>query len=58
VYKWATGFDFSEAMLDTKAPEGTVVRTIMRLSMLLGNIKNVCRILGSSDLEQKIDIAS
>jgi superfamily II RNA helicase len=26
--------------------------------MLLGNIKSVCRILGSSDLEQKIDIAS
>jgi superfamily II RNA helicase len=50
VYKWASGFDFAEAKQDSSAPEGTAVRTIMRLSMLLGNIKSVCRILGSSDL--------
>lgn len=50
VYKWADGFDFVEAKEDCKAPEGTIVRTIMRLNMLLGNIKNTCRIMGSSDL--------
>lgn len=50
VYKWASGFDFAEAKQDTKAPEGTVVRAIMRLNMLLANIKSVCRILGSSEL--------
>jgi len=50
VYKWADGFDFIEAKQDTKAPEGTIVRTIMRLNMLLGNIKSTCRLLGSSDL--------
>lgn len=58
VYKWAVGFDFAEAKQDSDAPEGTVVRTIMRLSMLLGNVKSVCRILGSSDLEAKIDQAN
>lgn len=57
VYKWASGLDFKEAIIDTRAPEGTVVKTIMRLNMLLGNIKNVCRILGSSDLEAKVDEA-
>lgn len=35
-----------------------MVRAIMRLSMLLGNVKSVCRILGSSDLESKIDQAN
>lgn len=57
VYKWADGFNFIEAKEDCKAPEGIIVRTIMRLSMLLGNIKNTCRIMGSSDLEAKIDLA-
>ena len=57
VYKWAGGFDFKDAVIDTKAPEGTIVKTIMRLNMLLGNIKNVCRILGSSALEGKVDEA-
>jgi len=58
VYKWAVGFDFADAKHDCEAPEGTVVRAIMRLSMLLGNVKSVCRILGSSDLEAKIDQAN
>ena len=57
VYKWADGFDFVEAKDDCKAPEGTIVRTIMRLNMLMGNIKSTCRIIGSSDLEHKIDEA-
>lgn len=55
VYDWAMGYDFSDAMLQTKAPEGTVVKTIMRLNILLGNVKSVCRVLGSSDLEKKVD---
>jgi len=50
VYKWSSGFDFVDAKMDTKAPEGTVVRAIMRLNMLLTNVKSVCRILGSSEL--------
>lgn len=57
VYKWSVGFDFAEAKQDTKAPEGTIVRAIMRLNMLLTNIKSVCRLLGSSELEAKIDLA-
>lgn len=57
VYKWASGLDFKDAMADTRAPEGNIVKTIMRLNMLLGNIKNVCRILGSSDLEAKVEEA-
>ena len=57
VYKWAIGFDFNEARTDTKAPEGTIVRAIMRLSQLLANAKSVCRIIGNSELEQKIEIA-
>lgn len=48
MYKWASGFDFVDAKEDTKAPEGNIVKTIMRLNMLLGNIKSVSRILGSS----------
>jgi superfamily II RNA helicase len=57
VYKWADGFNFVEAKEDSKAPEGIIVRTIMRLNMLLGNVKNTCRIMGSSDLEAKVDQA-
>lgn len=48
VYKWAIGFDFNEARTGTKAPEGTIVRTIMRLSQLLANTKSVCRIIGNN----------
>lgn len=55
VYKWSDGYDFVEAKEDCKAPEGTIVRAIMRLNMLLGNVKNTCRLMGSSDLEKKID---
>lgn len=57
VYKWAEGLDFIEAKDECKAPEGIIVKSIMRLNMLLGNIKNTCRIMGSSDLEAKIDMA-
>ena len=57
VYKWAIGFDFNEAKADTKAPEGTIVRSIMRLSQLLANMKAVCRIIGNSSLEEKLDLA-
>lgn len=57
VYKWAIGFDFSEAMSDTKAPEGMIVRTILRLNQLLSNVKSVCRIIGNFDLESKVNIA-
>lgn len=55
VYKWAIGFDFNEAKAETKAPEGTIVRTIMRLSQLLEKTKAVCRIIGNSELEEKIE---
>lgn len=57
VYKWAVGFDFVEARMESKAPEGNIVRTIMRLSQLLSNTKSVCRIIGNSELESKIDEA-
>ena len=50
VYKWALGFDFVEAAYDTDAPEGVIVKSILRLNMLLSNIKGVCKILGNSDL--------
>lgn len=57
VYKWAIGFDFADAIYDSKAPEGIIVKTIMRLNMLLGNVKSVCRLMGNSELEKKIDQA-
>lgn len=57
VYKWSIGFDFNEARIGTQAPEGTIVRTIMRLSQLLANTKAVCRIIGNSELENKINDA-
>ncbi len=57
VHKWAIGYDFIEAAYETKAAEGNIVRSIMRLSMLLGNVKSVCRIIGNSALESKIDYA-
>ena len=57
VYKWAVGFDFNEAASDTKAPEGTVVRTILRLNQLLSNVKSVCRIIGNHELEGKVNTA-
>lgn len=57
MYKWAIGFDFADAIYESGAPEGTIVKTIMRLNMLMANVKSVCRLMGNSELEKKIDQA-
>jgi superfamily II RNA helicase len=48
VYKWSIGLDFADAISDSQAPEGVIVKTIMRLNMLMGNVKSVCRLMGNS----------
>ncbi len=57
VYRWAIGFDFTDAIFESGAPEGTIVKTIMRLNMLMTNVKSVCRLMGNSELEKRIDSA-
>ena len=58
VYKWAIGLDFSDAACETKAPEGTIVRAILRLNQLLSNVRSVCKIIGNHELEGKVNTAS
>ena len=48
VYKWANGFDFADAIFGCDAAEGIIVKTIMRLNMVLANVKSVCRLMGNS----------
>lgn len=58
IYEWSMGLDFIEICQFTDAPEGTIVRTIMRLDILLRNLKSGCLIMGNTTLASKIDKAS
>lgn len=58
IYEWACGLDFAIVCSHTDAPEGTIVRTIMRLDILLRNVKSGCFVIGNTTLSEKIDRCS
>jgi len=47
VYEWANQKDFAEICLLTDAQEGSIVRTILRLDILLRDFKSACKIMGN-----------
>jgi antiviral helicase SKI2 len=58
VYDWAAGLNFIDICTSTDAPEGAIVKTIMRLDILFRNLKSGCFIIGNTTLAEKIDAAS
>lgn len=56
---WASGKTFAEicSMIEGEVPEGTIVRTIVRLCELLRETKNVGRVIGDPDLQAKAEEA-
>lgn len=58
VYEWAKGTPFAEICELTDVPEGSIVRTIVRLDETCREFKNAARIIGDSTLYQKMADAS
>lgn len=58
VYEWAKGTPFAEICELTDVPEGSIVRTIVRLDETCREFKNAARIIGDSSLYQKMADAS
>ena len=58
VYEWACKKDFAEVCMLTTAMEGIVVKTIMRLEILMRSIKNACSVIGNNVLLKKLEVAS
>ena len=46
VYEWACQKDFAEICQLTDAQEGSIVRTILRLDILLRDFKSACKVMG------------
>ena len=47
VYEWACQKDFAEICQLTDAQEGSIVRTILRLDILLRDLKSACKVMGN-----------
>eukprot|EP00300_Choanocystis_sp_HF-7_P016424 c19404_g1_i1.p1 GENE.c19404_g1_i1~~c19404_g1_i1.p1 ORF type:complete len:553 (+),score=152.07 c19404_g1_i1:69-1727(+) len=58
VYEWAKGRPFSDIVLLTNVPEGSIVRTITRVQIACGGFKNAARVIGNTTLFQKMEIAA
>eukprot|EP01018_Ginkgo_biloba_P034639 Gb_30711 [translate_table: standard] len=58
VYEWAKGTPFADICELTDVPEGSIVRTIVRLDETCREFKNAARIMGNSALYEKMDAAS
>ncbi|KAJ7561237.1 hypothetical protein O6H91_03G020200 [Diphasiastrum complanatum] len=58
VYEWAKGTPFAEICELTDVPEGSIVRTIVRLDETCREFKNAARIIGDSSLFKKMEEAS
>jgi len=54
VYEWACQKDFAEICQLTDVQEGSIVRTILRLDILLRNLKTACKVMGIFFLEKSI----
>eukprot|EP01126_Amoeba_proteus_P004516 TRINITY_DN11503_c0_g1_i2.p1 TRINITY_DN11503_c0_g1~~TRINITY_DN11503_c0_g1_i2.p1 ORF type:complete len:262 (+),score=80.46 TRINITY_DN11503_c0_g1_i2:492-1277(+) len=58
VYAWARGVPFSEVITLTDVPEGTVIRTIVRLDETCRDFRSAARIIGDPGLAAKMEEAS
>ena len=58
VYEWAQGTPFASICELTNVPEGTIVRTIVRLDETCREVGNAARIMGDASLIQKMEKAS
>ncbi|CAM6105247.1 unnamed protein product [Calypogeia fissa] len=58
VYEWAKGTPFADICELTDVPEGSIVRTIVRLDETCREFKNAARIIGDSSLFKKMEEAS
>jgi len=53
VYEWACQKDFAEVCQLTDAQEGSIVRTILRLDILLRDLKSACKVMGKLKINFK-----
>jgi len=58
VYSWAKNMSFQDICTLTDVPEGSVVRTIVRLDETCRDFKKAARIIGDPGLTKKMDEAS
>lgn len=58
VYEWAQAKPFNEIVLLTDIPEGSIVRTIVRLDETLRDFMNAAKLIGNVDLALKMEKAS
>jgi antiviral helicase SKI2 len=58
VYEWAKGTPFADICELTDVPEGSIVRTIVRLDETCRELRNAARIMGDSTLLKKMEDAS
>lgn len=58
VYEWAEGKPFSEIITCTDIMEGSIVRCIVRLDQACRELCDAARVLGNTELFQKMSLAS
>jgi antiviral helicase SKI2 len=58
VYEWAKGTLFADICMLTDVPEGSIVRTIVRLDEMCREVKDAARLMGDSSLFLKMQTAS
>lgn len=58
VYEWGLQRDFLEICKLTEAQEGSIVKTIQRLEILLRDVRNAARIMGNMLLYKKLEQSS
>ena len=57
-YEWAMGQEFKDICSLTTIPEGTIVRSISQLDQALRDVRNAARIIGDTNLYQKMEESS
>ena len=58
VYEWARGMPFADICNLTDVPEGSIVRSIVRLEETCREVKSAARIIGDVTLYSKLETAS
>ena len=58
VHEWAKGVAFIDACTVTDIQEGSIVRTVTRLDEMTRDLRNAARIMGDSQLFEKMELAS
>jgi len=58
VHEWSKGISFTKIKEMTGEQEGIIVRTIMRLDEICGNLKDAAKVVGDSILVTKMEQCS